>query len=174
MTSSVLQWFPSPAQRLKWCVYEFSQTRAVRKVHQAVKRRSKRSRTPRRTWWVIKPSDTCPIKWLPFVSPERNHQSNIIVKNRIIFRQKLRDEKTSEEDQENIEIYVVHNTFDLWKLISFLERLQISSFPWLGTKTKAKIKVRLVASGQGLVESVQGTCNPRHGPWQPRHVILGM
>ena len=142
-----LQFFSDfPDQPSDWNVAFMGLVRlkAVRTVHQAVKRRSKRSRTPRRTWWVIKPSDTCPIKWLPFVSPERNHQSNIIVKNRIIFRQKLRDEKTSEEDQENIEIYVVHNTFDLWKLISFLERLQISSFPWLGTKTKAKIKVRLV------------------------------
>ena len=58
------------------------------------------------------------------------HQSNIIVENRIIFRQRLRDEKTSKEDQEIIEIYVVNNYFwSLLNLISFLESLQISSFP---------------------------------------------
>lgn len=77
-----------PAQLSDWngAFMGLVRNKAVRTVHQAVKRRSKRSRTPRRTWWVIKPSDTCPIKWLPFVSPERNHQSNIIFKNRIVFK----------------------------------------------------------------------------------------
>ena len=78
------------------------------------------------------PSDTCPIKWLPFVSPERNHQSNIIVKNRIIFRQRLRDEKTSEEDQENIEIYVVNNTFDLLKTDFIFGEITDIQFPLTG------------------------------------------
>ena len=53
-------------------------------------------------------------------------------KKRIIFRQKLRDEKTSEEDQENIEIYVVNNTFDLLKTDFIFGEITDIQFPLTG------------------------------------------
>ena len=108
---------------MQWCVCDCSQSQAVRKVHQSGKGvLSKEARGQGRQGehdGLLNPSDICPIKWLPFVSPERNRDLNIIVKIRIILRQRLRDEKTSEEEQENIEIYVANkksfNTFDLLK-----------------------------------------------------------